>query len=79
MDYEHLARLFAEIGLWRAHVACGLPEAEQFPVAHAPQPGAERFQVQLVFAGKIVYDEPLNVPHARRETFRNFRVCFGKQ
>jgi hypothetical protein len=56
LDYERLTRLFAEIGLWRAHVPCGLPEAEQFPVAHAPQPHSERFQVQLVFAGKVVHD-----------------------
>ena len=51
LDDEHLARLFAEIGLWRAHVACGLPEAEQFPVCHAPQSGPKGFQVQSVFAG----------------------------
>ena len=36
-------------------LAYGLPEAEQFPDAHAPQPHAERFQVRLVFAGKVVH------------------------
>jgi len=51
LHYDHLARLFAEIRLPSTPVACGLPEAEQIPVARAPSPGAERFQVQLVFSG----------------------------
>ena len=39
-----MARPVAEIGLWRAHVACGLPEAEQFLVCHATQSGPKGFQ-----------------------------------
>jgi hypothetical protein len=35
---------------WRA-------DAEQFLAAHLPQPGAERFQVQLVYASKVVHYE----------------------
>ena len=56
LDYERLTRLFAEIGLWRAHVERGLSETEQFPVAHAAQPHSESFHVQVVFAGKVVHN-----------------------
>jgi hypothetical protein len=36
LNYEHSARLFTEIRLRRTHVRCGLPEAEQLPLAHPP-------------------------------------------
>jgi hypothetical protein len=39
------------------NVACRLPEAEQFPVAHAPESGPERFHVEFVFAGQVVHRE----------------------
>ena len=55
LDYERLARLLAEISTRRAHLPRSLTEAEQVPFVHAPSPGAERFQVQLVFAGKVVH------------------------
>ena len=57
LNYEYLARPFAEISGWRTHVPRSLTKAEQCPVAHALEAGPERFQVQPVFAGKIVHRE----------------------
>jgi hypothetical protein len=48
-------RLFV-VCLRRAHVPRSLTKSVESIVAHEPQPCAERFQVQLVFAGKIVHN-----------------------
>ena len=52
-------------------VMCELTGCERparFLVKYAPQSGAERFQVQLVFAGEVVhYDSPITTdsPHSQ--------------
>jgi hypothetical protein len=55
LDCEHLKRLFTVVSGRRAHVPCSPTEAQQFPLAHALKPGAERFQVQLVLAREVVH------------------------
>jgi hypothetical protein len=48
------------------------PKRKQIPVAHAPQLGVERFQVQLVLAGEVVH---LRTSSRRRgRTFTNCAV-----
>lgn len=60
---RRFARLFAEVSVPRAHILRSPTEAEQFPVVHAPQPGAERFQVHFVFSGEVGHhDLPISTP-----------------
>jgi hypothetical protein len=57
------------------HAPRRLTETVELIVAHAPESDAERFQVQRVFAGKIVhYESPISTSRLPA-----FSTCVGSQ